>query len=101
MPSDCRVLKFKEPPEFCISVLLKVEVESESCIVIVGAVDETAKAASSYAVDISAYFQGEEQSYGDVDGRWRAGMIIQNLGPKIKYDAVSYTHLTLPTNREV
>ena len=44
MPSDCRVLKFKEPPEFCISVLLKVEVESESCIVIVGAVDETAKA---------------------------------------------------------
>ena len=50
------------------------------------AVDETAKAASSYAVDISAYYQGEEQTYGDVDGRWRAGMIIQNLGPKIKYD---------------
>ena len=47
------------------------------------AVDETAKAASSYAVDISAYFQGEEQSYGDVDGRWRAGMIIQTLGPKV------------------
>jgi len=61
------------------------------------AVDETAKAASSYAVDISAYFQGEEQSYGDVDGRWRAGMIIQNLGPKIKYDE-SGSETFLPTN---
>ena len=50
------------------------------------AVDETAQAASSYAVDISGYYQGEEQSYGDVDGRWRGGFIIQNLGPKIKYD---------------
>ena len=61
------------------------------------AVDETAKAASSYAVDISAYYQGEEQTYGDVDGRWRAGMIIQNLGPKIKYDE-SGRETFLPTN---
>lgn len=63
-------------------------------------VDETAKAASSYAVDISAYFQGEEQSYGDVDGRWRAGMIIQNLGPKIKYDE-SGSETFLPTNLRI
>ena len=61
------------------------------------AVDETAKAASSYAVDISAYYQGEEQSYGDIDGRWRSGMIIQNLGPKIKYDE-SGRETFLPTN---
>tara|TARA_Y200000002_G_scaffold159167_1_gene131555 strand:+ start:7086 stop:8330 length:1245 start_codon:yes stop_codon:yes gene_type:complete len=64
------------------------------------AVDETAKAASSYAVDISAYYQGEEQTYGDVDGRWRAGMIIQNLGPKIKYDE-SGSETFLPTNLRV
>ena len=61
------------------------------------AVDETAQAASSYAVDISGYYQGEEQSYGDVDGRWRGGFIIQNLGPKIKYDE-SGTETFLPTN---
>ena len=61
------------------------------------AVDETAKAASSYAVDISAYYQGEEQSYGDIDGRSRAGMIIQNLGPIIKYDE-SGRETFLPTN---
>jgi hypothetical protein len=63
----------------------------------IGAVDPDAKAASSYAVDISAYFQSEEQNYGDIDGRWRAGMIIQNLGPKIKYDE-SGDDTFLPTN---
>ena len=50
------------------------------------AVDQNAIAASSYGVDISAYYKGEEQAYNDFDGRWRAGFIIQNLGPKIKYD---------------
>ena len=63
----------------------------------IGAVDPDAKAASSYAVDISAYFQSEEQNYGDIDGRWRGGMIIQNLGPKIKYDE-SGDDTFLPTN---
>ena len=61
------------------------------------AVDETAQAASSFAVDISGYYQGEEQTYGDVDGRWRGGFIIQNLGPKIKYDE-SGSETFLPTN---
>ena len=60
-------------------------------------VDATAKAAGSYGVDISAFFQSEEQRYGDVDGRWRAGAIIQNLGPKIKYDD-SGSESFLPTN---
>jgi len=63
----------------------------------IGAVDPDATAASSYAVDISAYFQSEEQNYGDIDGRWRGGMIIQNLGPKIKYDE-SGDDTFLPTN---
>ncbi len=63
----------------------------------IGVVDPDAKAASSYAVDISAYFQSEEQNYGDIDGRWRSGMIIQNLGPKIKYDE-SGDDTFLPTN---
>ena len=61
------------------------------------AVDETAKAASSFAVDLSAYYQGEEQNFGDIDGRIRGGAIIQNLGPKIKYDE-SGSETFLPTN---
>ena len=48
--------------------------------------DANASAASSVAVDISGYYQSEETAYSDYNGRWRAGFIIQNLGPKIKYD---------------
>ena len=61
------------------------------------AVDDTAIAASSFAVDISGYYQGEEQSYGGIDGRFRGGFILQNLGPKIKYDEPG-RETFLPTN---
>ena len=50
------------------------------------AVDESAKAAGSFAVDIAGYYQTEEIALNDFNGRWRAGWAIQNLGPKIKYD---------------
>ena len=50
------------------------------------AVDVNAKAASSFGVDISGYYQSEEEAYNDFNGRWRGGFAIQNLGPKIKYD---------------
>jgi len=45
-----------------------------------------ASAASSFAVDISGYYQSEEEAYDDFNGRWRAGFNFQNLGPKINYD---------------
>jgi len=50
------------------------------------AIDANASAASSVAVDISGYYQSEENAYNDFNGRWRGGFAIQNLGPKIKYD---------------
>ena len=50
------------------------------------AVNESAKAAGSFAVDIAGYYQTEEIALNDFNGRWRAGWAIQNLGPKIKYD---------------
>ena len=49
-------------------------------------VDPNAAAASSFGVDITGYYQGEEEAYNDFNGRWRAGFAIQNLGPKFKYD---------------
>lgn len=58
---------------------------------------EDATAASSFAVDISGYYQSEEIAYNDFDGRWRAGFNISNLGPKIKYDDVGQEN-NLPTN---
>ena len=50
------------------------------------AVDPNASAASSIGVDITGYYQSEEQAYNDFNGRWRGGFAIQNIGPKIKYD---------------
>ena len=44
-----------------------------------------ASAASSFGVDISGYYQSEEQIYNNFDGRWRAGFNISNIGPKIKF----------------
>ena len=59
--------------------------------------DPDAKAAGSYGVDISGYYQSEEEAYSDFNGRWRGGFAIQNLGPKIKYDEGG-TENFLPTN---
>lgn len=42
--------------------------------------------ASSFAVDVSGYYQSEEVAYDDFNGRWRAGFNFQNMGPKINYD---------------
>ena len=58
---------------------------------------EDATAASSFAVDVSGYYQSEEITYNDFDGRWRAGFNVSNLGPKIKYDDVGQEN-NLPTN---
>ena len=49
-------------------------------------VDGDISPASTFGVDISGYYQGEEEAYADFNGRWRAGFAIQNIGPKYKYD---------------
>ena len=63
----------------------------------IGAIDPSTYAASSYGVDISGYYQSEEEAYSDFNGRWRGGFAIQNLGPKIKYDDGGRENF-LPTN---
>ena len=64
------------------------------------AVDANASAASSFAVDISGFYQSEEEAYESFNGRWRLGFAIQNLGPKIKYDDAGRENF-LPTNLRV
>lgn len=59
--------------------------------------NEDASAASSFAVDVSGYYQSEEIAYNEFDGRWRAGFNISNIGPKLKYDEVGQEN-NLPTN---
>ena len=45
-----------------------------------------ASSANTFGVDISGYYQSEEEADSDFNGRWRAGFAIQNVGPKFKYD---------------
>jgi hypothetical protein len=45
------------------------------------------KPASSFAVDIAGFYQGEETAFADFNGRLRLGFNFQNMGPKINYDA--------------
>ena len=61
-------------------------------------VDSDSSSASSFAVDISGFYQSDERAYENFNGLWRFGFNISNMGPKMKYEEpVSYTHLTLPT----
>ena len=46
-----------------------------------------AKPASSFAVDVSGFYQSEEVAYNTFNGRYRIGFNFQNMGPKINYDA--------------
>ncbi len=44
-----------------------------------------ASAATTFAVDLSGYYQSEPIDFSDFQGRVRLGYNIQNLGPKLKY----------------
>jgi hypothetical protein len=57
-----------------------------------------AKAASTFAVDISGFFQSEEIAFDDFNGRYRFGFNFQNLGPKISYDNDQLNQNFLPAN---
>ncbi len=39
---------------------------------------------NTFAVDVSMFYQSEEKSYGDFNGRWRAGVNLSNMGPKVE-----------------
>lgn len=63
-----------------------------------------ASAASTFAVDISGFYQGEEKAYADFNGRLRLGFNLQNLGPKINYDNSQIADKTanfLPANLKI
>lgn len=63
----------------------------------IDAIDSNSSAAGSIGVDISGFYQSEENAYDSFNGRWRGGFAIQNLGPKIKYDDAGRENF-IPTN---
>ncbi len=58
---------------------------------------EDATAASTFGVDVAAYYQSVPITFSNFDGRFRAGANISNIGPKIKYDDVGQENF-IPTN---
>jgi len=58
---------------------------------------EDATAASTFGVDIAAFYQSQNIVFNNFDGRIRAGANISNIGPKIKYDEVGQENF-IPTN---
>ncbi|MEQ3691216.1 MAG: type IX secretion system outer membrane channel protein PorV [Flavobacterium sp.] len=57
-----------------------------------------ASAATTFAVDIAAFYQSEEIAYTDFNGRWRAGINLQNMGPKISYNNDELSDNFMPAN---
>ena len=55
---------------------------------------------NTFAVDISGYYQSDEQNYGDFNGRWRGGFNISNIGPKVSYSDGGKENF-IPTNMKL
>jgi len=60
-------------------------------------VDSDSDSASSFAVDISGFYQSDEQAYQNFNGIWRAGFNLSNLGPRMKYEELGKKNF-IPTN---
>ena len=63
--------------------------------------DPDARAASSFGVDISGYYQSEEITYNSFDGRWRGGFNVSNIGPKVSYSDADNDSDYIPTNLKI
>lgn len=59
--------------------------------------DADASAANAFAVDIAGFYESKEFALSGFIGKYRAGFNIQNIGPKIKYNADGVENF-LPTN---
>ena len=60
-------------------------------------VDSDSSSASSFAVDISGFYQSDERAYDNFNGLWRFGFNISNMGPKMKYEELGKNNF-IPTN---
>jgi hypothetical protein len=55
------------------------------------------KTVNTFGVDISGYYQSEEDNYVDFNGKWRGGFNISNIGPKVRYSDGGRENF-IPTN---
>lgn len=105
------VPRIVSPNEFALDGSYALKIDERFSMAVAGryirsalrvATEETdASPASSFAVDVAAFYQSEEIAYEDFNGRWRAGWIWQNLGPKISYDDDELSSNFLPANMRI
>lgn len=58
------------------------------------------KTVNSIGVDVSGYYQSNEDYYGDFSGKWRGGFNISNIGPKVRYTDGGNENF-IPTNLKI
>ncbi|MTG99021.1 MULTISPECIES: type IX secretion system outer membrane channel protein PorV [Myroides] len=86
----------RKPNEFAIDVSYSLKLSDNFSMAVAGRFinsnlkypDEVGgnSNASTFAVDVSGFYESRVMQFANFDGRWRAGFNIQNLGPKIEYD---------------
>ena len=62
--------------------------------------NSTISPVNTFAVDVSGYYVSNEQRYGNVNGVWRGGFNISNIGPKVSYTNDGQENF-IPTNLKV
>lgn len=64
--------------------------------------DSSLKPANTFAVDVSGFLQTPKfASFGDYEGRVRAGWAVQNLGPRLDYTGDEESRSYLPTTLRI
>ena len=107
-PQDIPILE--NPNEFTLDASYSLKLSEYFALAVTGrflmsdvklqSVDSDSDSASSFAVDISGFFQSDEKSYGNFNGIWRAGFNISNIGPRMKYEELGKKNF-IPTNMKV
>lgn len=65
----------------------------------INSTDTNLSAVNTFAVDISGYYQSDEENYGNFNGRYRLGFNIANIGPKVEY--TPGVENFIPTNAKI
>lgn len=102
-----QVAREVEPNEFAVDLSYSLRLSEQFSMAVTGRFINSnlrfptgvadASSASSFGADVSMFYRSEEKFYKDFNGRWRGGLAISNIGPKIKYDDAGDENF-LPTN---
>ena len=104
-PQDIPLLE--NPNEFTLDASYSLKLSEYFSMAVTGrflmsdvklqSVDSNSDSASSFAVDISCFYQSEEKNYNNFNGIWRLGFNLSNIGPRMKYEELGKENF-IPTN---